>query len=240
MVGVAAILALVRSGRISHWMPATLRSRFDVLHTQLRQVSGKRVAQAALWTLPSWVLEAAVIVVAARALGIELSIPAAVAVTAFTIVFQVFHVTPGGIGVYEGVMTGALHSQGVPLQESLALAVLTHGLKFAYSYTVALGFTLFAVKHLPELNPLKGFRGTDDGKKAASRFEVAAARLWNVFNEGKPFTPIFVVSILGLLSLPHLADPGYWLKACISLAALAPLFLIFYRFDFPLRLRLVL
>ena len=240
VVGVAALLALVRSGRISHWMPATLRSRFDVLHNQLRQVSGKRVAQAALWTLPSWVLEAAVIVVAARALGIELSIPAAVAVTAFTIVFQVFHVTPGGIGVYEGVMTGALHSQGVPLQESLALAVLTHGLKFAYSYTVALGFTLFAVKHLPELNPLKGFRGTDDGKKAASRFEVAAARLWNVFNEGKPFTPVFVVSILGLLSLPHLTDPGYWVKACIALAALAPLFLVFYRFDFPLKLRLVL
>ena len=240
VLGAAGLLVLARSGRISHLMPATLRSRFDILHAQLRQVSGKRVAQAALWTLPSWALEAAVLIVAARALGVELSIPAAVAVTAFTIVFQVFHVTPGGIGVYEGVMTGALHSQGVPLQEGLALAVLTHGLKFAYSYTFALGFTLLTVKHLPELNPLKGFRGTDDGQKAASRFEMVAARLWNVFNEGKPFTPVFVVSILGLLSLPHLTDPGYWPKAGIALAALVPLFLVFYRFDFPLKLRLAL
>ena len=47
--------------------------------------------------IASWALESAVILVAAQALGIEISIAAAVAVTAFTILFQVFHVTPGGI-----------------------------------------------------------------------------------------------------------------------------------------------
>ncbi len=240
VLGVAASLALVRNGHIRHWMPGPLRSRFDMLRTQLRQVSGKRVAQAALWTLPSWVLEAAVIIVAARVLGVELSVPAAIAVTAFTIVFQVFHFTPGGIGVYEAVMTGALHSQGVLLHEGLALAVLTHGLKFGYSYTVSLAFTLIAVKQLPALNPLKSFRGTADGRKAASRFELVAARLWNVVNEGKPFTPVFVAFIIGVLSLPYLTDPGYWQKAGIAVAALVPLFLIFYRFDFPLKLRLAL
>ena len=241
VLGVGTFLAFIRRNRIhSSWLPGFLQSRFDVLQAQLRQVSGKRVAHAALWTLPSWVLEAAVIIVAAKALGIDISIAAAVAVTAFTILFQVFHMTPGGIGVYEAVMTGALYAHGVPWQEGLALAVATHGLKFAYSYTVALAFTSTAIGKLPELNPLRGFRGSADGVKGASRFEVAAARLWNVFNEGKPFTPVFVIGILMLLSLPHLTDAGYWPKAGIALAALAPLFLLFYRFDFPLKLRTVL
>ncbi len=233
-------LILVRRGRSQEWLPGLLRSQFAALQSQLRQVSGRQVALAALWTLPSWVLEAAVIIVAAKVLGIELSIAAAIAVTAFTILFQVFHVTPGGIGVYEAVMTGALYAHGVSWQEGLALAVVTHGLKFAYSYTVALAFTLTAAGRLPELNMIAKFRGSADGSKAASRLEIVAARVWNVFNEGKPFTPVFVVGNVALLSLPHLTDSGYWPKAAIALVALIPLFLIFYRFDFPLKLRIAL
>ena len=206
----------------------------------MRQVSAGRVAHAALWTLPNWVLEAAVLIVAAKAVGVEISIPAAIAVTAFTILFQMFHATPGGIGVYEGVMAGALYAHGIPFQEGLALAALTHGLKFAYSYTISLAFTITAVRYVPELNPLQKFRGTSDGAKAASRFELVAARLWNVFNEGKPFTPVFVVGTLVLLSLPQAFVAGYWAKAGIAIAALTPLFLLFYRFDFPLKLRVVL
>ncbi len=61
-----------------------------------------------------------------------------------------------------------------------------------------------------------------------------------MLNEGKPFTPVFVVGILALLSSPHLTDAGYWAKAGIALAALLPLLLVFYRFDFPLKLRIVL
>ena len=233
-------LLVVRWRRVHDWLPSPLRSRFDVLRSQLRQVSGGQVARAALWTLPSWALEAGVIIVAAKALGIELTIAEGLSVTAFTILFQVFHVTPGGIGVYEAAMTGALYAHGVPWEEGLALAVATHGLKFAYSYTIALAFTLTALRKLPELDLLGGLRGSADGAKAASRFEVAAARLWNVLNEGKPFTPVFVVGILALLSLPHLTDGSYWPKAGTALLALVPLFLIFYRFDFPLRLRAAL
>ena len=61
-----------------------------------------------------------------------------------------------------------------------------------------------------------------------------------MFNEGKPFTPVFVVGVLGLLSLPELTNAAYWPRAGIALVALTPLFLLFYRFDFPLKLRLVL
>ena len=240
ILGSGAVLVAMRHSLLFRWIPGPLRTRLDVLQFQLRQVSARRVAIAMLWTLPSWALEAGVIIVAARALGIELSIDAAIAVTAFTILFQVFHFTPGGIGVYEAAMTGALYAHGVPWEQGLALALATHGLKFAYSYTVALAFTLTAFGKLPELNPLGALRGSSDGAKAASRFEVIAARLWNVLNEGKPFTPVFVVGVLGLLSIPHMNDGDYWPRAGIALAALLPLFLLFYRFDFPLKLRAAL
>ena len=240
IVGLGGGLLLIRRGHGKEWLPGPLRLRFAEFQSQLRQVSGRQVAVAALFTLPSWILEAGVVFVAAKALGIELSIAAAIAVTAFTILFQVFHVTPGGIGVYEAVMTGALYAHGISWQEGLALAVATHGLKFAYSYSVSLVFTLTAAGKLPELNPLAAFRGSADGVKSASRFEVVAARLWNVINEGKPFTPVFVVGVLAILSLSHLADAGYWPKAGFALAALLPLFLVFYRFDFPLKLRIAL
>ena len=240
ILGCGAALIILRQSRWFDWLPAPLRTRLDILRDQLRQVSARQVGHAVLWTLPSWALEAAVVLVAAKALGVELSIAAAVAVTAFTILFQVFHLTPGGIGVYEAVMTGALYAHGVPWEQGLALAVATHGLKFAYSYTVSLAFTLTALRKLPELNPLGSIRGCADGSRGASRFEVVAARLWNVLNEGKPFTPVFAVGILTLLSIPHLTDAGYWPKAGIAIAALLPLFLLIYRFDFPLRLRVVL
>ena len=240
VVAVGAMLLALRSRRIEDWLPGPLRQRFEEFQSQLRQVSAGRIVRATLWTLPSWVLEAAVLIVVAKAVGVELSILAAVAITAFTILFQMFHITPGGIGVYEGVMAGALYAHGLPFEEGLALAALTHGLKFAYSYTIALAFTLTAVRYVPELNPLNKLRGDSDGVKGASRFEVAAARLWNVFNEGKPFTPVFVVGVLALLSLPHITDAGYWAKAGMALLALVPLLLLFYRFDFPLKLRVML
>ena len=240
IVGCGAALVALRHSTGFNWLPSVLRTRVEILQFELRQVSARRVALAMVWTLPGCALEAGVILVAARALGVELSIPAAVAVTAFTILFQVFHVTPGGIGLYEAAMTGALHAHGVPWEQGLALSVATHGLKFAYSYTIALAFTLTAFGKLPELNPLSRIRGSSDGSKAATRFEVVAARLWNVLNEGKPFTPVFVIGILGLLSIPHLDDGDYWPKAGIAVAAVLPLFLLFYRFDFPLKLRMTL
>ena len=87
IAGVCGLLLFLRWRRLHDWLTGMLRSRFDVLQSQLRQVSGRRVALAAVWTLPSWLLEAVVIIVAARALGIELSLAAAISVTAFTILF---------------------------------------------------------------------------------------------------------------------------------------------------------
>ncbi len=240
LAGVGAALGLLRSKRVSQWLPRPASAWIDAFNTHMSQMSARQVGSAALWTIPSWVLEAGVLLVAAEAIGIELSLTQAIAVTAFTIAAQVFHFTPGNVGVYEASMTGALYALGIPPEQGLALSVLTHGLKFAYSYTVAAAFTL-AVLGVPlRLRGLGALRGTADGEKRASRFEIAAARLWNVFNEGKPFTPVFVLGILLMLSLPHVGDAAYWIRAGVAFLALVPLLVVFYKFDFPLKLRVAL
>ena len=42
--------------------------------------------------------------------------------------------------------------------------------------------------------------------KSASKFEKVAARCWNLLNEGKPFTPIFVVGTMLLFHMEALTD----------------------------------
>ena len=112
------------------------------LSDALAKLSLPRLAAAGLLTLPSWVLEGAVLFVAASALGAEISVETAIAATAFTLGFQTLHITPGGIGVYEASMTGALLAFGFAPEEALSVAVLAHAMKFAYSFTVGLAFTV--------------------------------------------------------------------------------------------------
>jgi hypothetical protein len=73
--------------------------------------------------------------------------------------------------------------------------------------------------------------------KPASKFEIAAARVWNVLNEGKSFHPVFVLGTFLLLHLTGLASGEFWERALPALGLIAPLMLLFARYDFPLGLR---
>ncbi|MBW7476881.1 alkaline phosphatase family protein [Paenibacillus oenotherae] len=73
--------------------------------------------------------------------------------------------------------------------------------------------------------------------KQASSFEIVAARCWNLLNEGKPFTPIFAVSVFLLYRSNQWLDSSFWTSAGLSLLLLLPLFALCYCFDFPLFLR---
>src|SRR3712207_4724741 len=73
--------------------------------------------------------------------------------------------------------------------------------------------------------------------KPASKFEIAAARIWNVLNEGKSFHPVFVVGTFLLLHVTELASGGFWGRALPALGLTAPLVLLFTYYDFPLKLR---
>jgi len=73
--------------------------------------------------------------------------------------------------------------------------------------------------------------------KPASRFEVIAARCWNVLNEGKSFHPVFVLGVFFLLHVFELGDGVYWGRALPVLLLTAPLVLLFVYYDYPLKLR---
>ncbi|MGG3915726.1 alkaline phosphatase family protein [Rossellomorea vietnamensis] len=72
--------------------------------------------------------------------------------------------------------------------------------------------------------------------KSASKFEKTAARCWNLLNEGKPFTPIFVIGTMTLFHLQGLLQ-GEWFPFLISLLFTLPLFILYFYYDFPLFLR---
>ncbi len=73
--------------------------------------------------------------------------------------------------------------------------------------------------------------------KPASKFEIAAARIWNVLNEGKSFHPLFVLGTFLLLHVTELPSGEFWVQALPALGLTVPLVLLFIYYDFPLQLR---
>ncbi|WP_176560405.1 lysylphosphatidylglycerol synthase transmembrane domain-containing protein [Brevibacillus dissolubilis] len=94
-------------------------------------------ASALLLTALGWMLEAVVVFSVVIALGGQLGVGEALFVHVLTIIGQTFHVTPGGIGTYETVMSGLLTQvAGHSLSFALQVAILTHGFKFIYSFVL--------------------------------------------------------------------------------------------------------
>jgi hypothetical protein len=71
--------------------------------------------------------------------------------------------------------------------------------------------------------------------KKASLFEIVMARCWNVLNEGKTFTPVFVVTMFVLYEGWQGTLNGWQFWSALSMAL--PAFVVFYLYDFPLHLR---
>ncbi|WP_027094309.1 alkaline phosphatase family protein [Cohnella thermotolerans] len=73
--------------------------------------------------------------------------------------------------------------------------------------------------------------------RRASTFEIIAARAWNVLNEGRPFTPVFVAGVFLLYHAGDWGQAAFWAAFGAALAAVLPLLAIYYVYDFPLYLR---
>jgi hypothetical protein len=74
-------------------------------------------------------------------------------------------------------------------------------------------------------------------QRAAGPFEIWAARAWNVFNEGRPFSLVYPVLVLACAAPLGLGPDGSLLLAVAGALALA---LVLSRFEFPLRARALL
>jgi uncharacterized protein (TIRG00374 family) len=84
------------------------------------------VAEAALISFPIWLVDSAICVVVAVALGIELSPAAAVLVIGIGALGTSVPSAPGYLGTYELAVSAAAGAVGVPATSALALAVLLH------------------------------------------------------------------------------------------------------------------
>lgn len=92
---------------------------------------------AVMLTMAGWMLEAVVIWSVVFALAGQIGAGEALLVHVLTIVGQTFHVTPGGIGTYEAVMSTLLHQvAGQSWEFALQAAILSHGFKFLYSFVL--------------------------------------------------------------------------------------------------------
>ncbi len=96
--------------------------------------SGRNGLAIVLITFLSWVLEGGILYGTVLALQGELSVWGTVFANSITIAGQVFQVTPGGIGNYESFLVFALGLFGFPLTEGYTIAVITHFMKFVFSY----------------------------------------------------------------------------------------------------------
>lgn len=97
-------------------------------------------------TLLSWVLEAGILYGTTIMLKGEIAFLAAVFANSVTVAGQIFQITPGGIGNYESFLMFALAFFEFSGKESYTIAVVTHALKFLFSYLAgAFVFLLYPI-----------------------------------------------------------------------------------------------
>ncbi len=122
---------LVVSFAVHRYAPAFFHKQSQLLR---RAFSGKKGVFIVSCTFLSWILEAGVLYGTVKLIGADLSFLAAVFANSVTIAGQAFQITPGGIGNYESFLVFALTFFQFPLKESYTIAMITHALKFAFSY----------------------------------------------------------------------------------------------------------
>ena len=227
VTGIAAVAALggalllSRLGRFQRLM--------SILMDFAKGLETPRVALAWALVLPSWVLEGTVLWVVAQAGGVPLAFEAAVAVTAFTILFQTVQVTPGGLGVYEVAQAGGLTLFGVDPTVALALALSTHGLKFVYSYAtgaVGCAFEGGAFALLGQLVPRAASGRLPWAQELLQRWRTSSLPLSRYVDHG-----ILVALVAALIAA--LPEHGWTLLP--GLAATLPLALLGKTHHLPLR-----
>jgi hypothetical protein len=84
---------------------------------------------------------------------------------------------------------------------------------------------------------MPGMPGTQPQPNRAGFAEVWAARAWNVFNEGRPFSVVYPLMVLLAAGVAGLAPDG---RAAVALIGAAVVSIVLSRFAFPLRRRALL
>jgi glycosyltransferase AglD len=107
---------------------------------------GKRGLMIISLTFLSWMLEAGILYFTALVLIGDMSYLESVFANSITVAGQVFQITPGGIANYESFLIFAVSLLGVSYKAGYTIAVLTHAMKFMFSYASgAVAFMIYPI-----------------------------------------------------------------------------------------------
>ncbi|MBT2707593.1 flippase-like domain-containing protein [Pseudomonas sp. ISL-84] len=121
-------------------LPKELSEQYQVLKEAML---GKNGILIFLITFASWILEATVVFVTIILIANPITPLEAIWVNSMTVAGQIFQITPGGLANYEAVMAFALNAIGMDLETGYTIAILTHGIKFLFSYLAGASVFIF-------------------------------------------------------------------------------------------------
>lgn len=110
----------------------------------------------------SWILEAAILYGTVMVYNGKLTIPEAVFANSVTVSGQIFQITPGGIANYESFLVFALRLFGFAIHEGYTIAIVTHAVKFLFSYAAGVVAVLIypiPIKTVLSWSRVRGVRG---------------------------------------------------------------------------------
>ncbi|WP_079509972.1 lysylphosphatidylglycerol synthase transmembrane domain-containing protein [Mesobacillus jeotgali] len=146
--GIVLVWVAVPGAAVSIVVYYKFRSFFDRQLSIMKDAfSGWRGIWVLGLTLASWMLEAAVIYGVILSGDSVISFVQAIWVNSITVAGQIFQITPGGIASYEAIMVFALGANGVAAADAYTAAIITHGLKYIFSFIV--GGIAFAAYPVP-------------------------------------------------------------------------------------------
>lgn len=138
--GMAAALFVLARPRL----PASFCGRFGVIgryaghaRAALRETTWANLLRSFGFAAPAWVLEAGILLVVGRGLGLGLSSAEVVAATCFAVLVAAVPLAPGSLGTYEAGMVTVLLVFGAPAESAFVAAVATHAVKFLYALAAA-------------------------------------------------------------------------------------------------------
>ncbi|WHY03412.1 lysylphosphatidylglycerol synthase transmembrane domain-containing protein [Neobacillus sp. DY30] len=120
---------------VVRFFPAFFKRQVELLKKGLRGKNGMIILIA---VSTSWVLEAAVLYGTVTIYHRDLSVLEAVFANSVTVSGQIFQITPGGIANYESFLVFALRLFGITIQEGYTIAIVTHAVKFFFSYVAGI------------------------------------------------------------------------------------------------------
>ncbi|MCM3694357.1 lysylphosphatidylglycerol synthase transmembrane domain-containing protein [Neobacillus niacini] len=128
---------------VLRFFPNFLKRQAELLKQGLRGKNGLFICTA---VGVSWILEAAILYGTVMVFQGNLSMMEAVFSNSVTVSGQIFQITPGGIANYESFLVFAIRLFGFTIQEGYTIAIVTHAIKFFFSYVAgAMAIILYPI-----------------------------------------------------------------------------------------------